>query len=686
MKDILKPIISIEKLQTLSNEAKASILAMTTLAKSGHPGGSMSSLDLLLALYHCINIDPKEPFKHDRDRVVISHGHISPAVYSVLAMRGYFDLYDAITQFRLAGSPFEGHVEPLVPGVEWTTGNLGQGLSAACGFALECRLKSISNHIYCIMGDGEQQKGQISEARRFAVKYGLNNLTAIVDYNKIQICGNVTEIMPQNIKANYESDGWGVIQINGHDYREIFEALNKAQNIDAPVLILAKTIMGKGVSFMENKEKYHGMALTDEELMFAFKDLNYIIESENEKDINKTSPTMPDIMVGKEKKTHTLTEPEYRDNGIMHREKRKSIKENKLFATYNLNPEQYIFDFQVNKEKYYEKSTDNRSAWGDALADIARKNKDTKRNIAVFDCDLMGSVKTSEFNKILPENFFQAGIAEHHTAVCAGAISKYGIQTFFAGFGMFGLTEVYNQHRLNDINFTNLKVVLTHVGLDVGEDGKTHHCVDYIGLVNNMFGFKLIIPADPNQTYKAINYVVNQKGNWLIAMGRSKLDIIRNDNDEVFFGKDYLFEYGKVDVLKDGNAGTLYVTGTLVNTAIKVVKRLSLEGLNLRLVNIPSPLEIDTEEILRAYKTGMIFTLEDHNVKTGLGDLIAQKIVEAIGTQSSKKDTENINPKRNFKLIKFGVENYAFSGSAEDVYKTMGLDEESLIARIKKEF
>ena len=647
MKERMKPLLSIEKMKSLSVEAKASILAMTTLAGSGHPGGSMSSLDLLMALYHFADIDPKDPLKQDRDRVIVSHGHISPAVYSVLALRGYFNLYDAILQFRLVGSPFEGHVAIEVPGVEWATGNLGQGLSAACGFALESKLKSINNRIYCLMGDGEQQKGQLGEARRFAIKYGLNNITAIVDLNRLQICGNISEVMPQNIKANYESDGWGVLQINGHDYDEIIDALNKAQQIDAPVMILAKTIMGKSVSFMENKEKYHGSALNDEELIFAFRELGV-----------------------------ELSEIEYKNNGAMHREKRQSIKEQKSFTKFEIEPPPLDLDFQVNKDKIYDKSIDNRSAWGDAIADIARLNLGSKENLAVFDCDLMGSVKTADFQKVLPSHFFQAGIMEHHTAVCAGALSKYGFQTFFAGFGMFALTEVYNQLRLNDINKTNLKVILTHVGLDVGEDGNTHHCIDYIGLVNNLFGFKLIVPADANQTYKAINYMVNQKGNYLLAMGRSKLDIIKNDNDEVFFDKNYEFEYGKADIICEGNDGSLFVTGSLNGTALKVVKKLKNEGINLSLINIPTPLQIDENVIIKACKTGIIFTLEDHNVKTGLGSLISQKIVEVLTSQKIKPN--DVKP-----VHRFGIENYALSGSSADLYKSMQLDVDSIVERIR---
>ena len=168
-----KPTTNIEDLKEIAKQSRGAILSMTTLAGSGHPGGSMSSIDLLIALYNTIKISPQDPYNPKRDRVIVSHGHISPAVYSVLAMRGFFELEDAIINFRLAGSHFEGHIEPILPGVEWATGNLGQGLSAAAGFALESKLQNIQNQVYCLMGDGEQQKGQISEARRFAAKYNL---------------------------------------------------------------------------------------------------------------------------------------------------------------------------------------------------------------------------------------------------------------------------------------------------------------------------------------------------------------------------------------------------------------------------------------------------------------------------------------------------------------------------------
>jgi len=626
-----------DDLKVRSRYGKLAILTMTTLARSGHPGGSMSALDILISLYDFMNVSYEDVHNPFRDRLVVSNGHISPAVYSVLAFNGFISLENVITQYRLAKSPFEGHIEPAVPGIEWATGNLGQGLSAATAFALESKINNLQNQVYCLMGDGEQQKGQLSEARRFAKKYELNNLTAIIDNNGLQINGQISQVMPQNIEENYVADGWAVLHTDGHDYMQIFKAFEEAQKIDSPVLILAKTVMGHGISFMENREKYHGTPLTENELFAAYEELG-------------DSLAYDDF---KEKRTQIAKHA------------------NDFFKTNkhaNAKPPQHL-SFVTDTKKVYDKPTDNRSAWGDAIADIARLNLTYKTPIVVFDCDLQPSIKTAEFEKVNPKHFIQAGIMEHHTAVCAGALSITGIQTFFTDFGVFGMGETYNQHRLNDINNANLKVVLTHVGLDVGEDGKTHQCIDYIGLTRNLFGYKLIIPADPNQTYRIINYVVRQPGNFLIPMGRSKLPIIKDENGDIFFGENYTFEYGKNDILRQGSKATIFVCGTLTPTAIQVVDDLKTENIDLTLVNVSSPLDISPDIIKTAVNTGYIFTIEDHSVHTGLGSIIASEMVSLQATCP---------------MHKFGIHDYAFSGPSDDVYALCGLDATSIKQVIKQ--
>lgn len=627
--NIRKSDLSIEKLkgiQKRADQARGAILKMTTLAGSGHPGGSMSTIDFLLMLMHMTKIDPEKPKWEKRDRIIISHGHVSPAAYSALGLMGFFKLDDAISRFRLAGSKFEGHVEPDVPGIEWASGNLGQGLSAGCGFALGCKLKNIHNHTFVLMGDGEQQKGQLSEARRFATKYKLKNITAFIDYNKLQICGRTEKIMPQSILENYISDGWGVIEIDGHDLVEIRDAIVDAVCHDKPTLILAHTTMGKGVSFMENKEKYHGSTISEEQLNAALKELGLENDFEKYKELrSKFKPSS-----------------------------QKYVNE-------------YIeFKMKTGNPIVYKETTDNRSAWGNAIADIASINDNAP--IAVFDCDLQGSVKTTKFESIMPQNFFQGGIMEHNTAVVAGAVSKEGFQVFFADFGVFGVDETFNQHRLNDINKTNLKVITTHVGLDVGEDGKTHQCVDYLGVMKNLYHFKTIIPADPSQTDHIIRYISSKYGNFLIPMGRSKLEIIKDNKGNIFFDKDYKFKYGKADLLRDGSDAALFVMGTLTGKAVEIAEKLLEEKISLQVWNISCPNDIDEDALKKAAKTGTIFTYEDHNVNTGLGNSIADKLMQ-MGLSC--------------KFHKFGVEDYSFSGKSSDLFQFYGLDVNSMVESIK---
>ncbi|HOP95260.1 MAG: transketolase [Dictyoglomaceae bacterium] len=618
-------------LKETAHKCRGDILKMTTLAGSGHPGGSMSSIEMYLTLYYFANVDPKNPKNPDRDRIVISHGHTSPGVYSALGNLGFFNIDEAIAYFRLAGSIFEGHVERYVPGVEWSTGNLGQGLSAGCGMALSGRLSKKDFNVFVVMGDGEQQKGQISEARRFAAKYNLSNLTVLIDYNKLQLSGPLSEIMPQNIKENYISDGWEVIEVDGHDIEALYEAIRTAILDGKPTAILAHTVMGKGVSFMENKFEFHGRALKPDEYKKALEELKI------EDDL----------------------------------EKYKKMREEFKPAGKHM-VEMYPINIDTGTPITYDKDAkiDNRGAFGKALADLGRLNvgKDDKTPIAVLDCDLVESVRTHEFRNIAPENFFEIGIQEHNAATVAGALSSQGVVTFFADFGVFGVDETYNQHRLNDINVTNLKLVVTHCGLDVGEDGKTHQCIDYIGTFRNLFGFKIVIPADGNQTDRVIRYVAKESGNFLVAMGRSVAPIITDENGNPLFGGDYKFVYGKMDKIRDGESAAIITCGIMTYRAVQAWEKLKDMGIKVKVFNFTSPKEIDWDALKEAASTGFIVTYEDHNIHTGIGSIIGEALLEGGYTVKFKK---------------LGVKEYGLSGKPDSVYKLQGLDVDSLVETIK---
>ena len=268
-------------------EIRKGIIEAVYHAQSGHPGGSLSVADILAVLYfHEMNIRPEEPKWEDRDRLVLSKGHCSPALYSCLANRGYFPIEDLKT-VRKINSYLQGHPDKnKVPGVDMTTGSLGQGLSSANGMAIAGKMDKKDYRVYCILGDGEIEEGQIWEAAMTASKYKLDNLCAIIDCNNLQLTGSTKEtkgLVPEDIEQKFRSFGFNTITINGNDVFSILNAFGVAEMAkDKPSVIIAKTIKGKGISFMENDVKWHGKALNDEEYKMAIDEL-----IEKEKQIDK---------------------------------------------------------------------------------------------------------------------------------------------------------------------------------------------------------------------------------------------------------------------------------------------------------------------------------------------------------------------------------------------------------------
>ena len=269
-------ITDISKLQEIARNVRIGIIESTYNAKSGHPGGSLSIADILTVLYfNQMNIDENNPKSSSRDRLVLSKGHVAPALYSVLAEKGYFDRNE-LKDLRKLGHMLQGHPDMRrIPGVDMSTGSLGQGLSVANGMAMASKLNHEGVRVYCICGDGEMQEGQIWEAAMTSAHYKLDNLCVIVDNNNLQIDGKVDEVMSiYPLDQKFKSFGFEVINIDGHDYTQIINALNKAKTVKGkPTVIIAKTIKGKGVSFMENVADWHGKAPKEEEYNKAMEEL-----------------------------------------------------------------------------------------------------------------------------------------------------------------------------------------------------------------------------------------------------------------------------------------------------------------------------------------------------------------------------------------------------------------------------
>ena len=269
----------IVELKEITKDLRRSILKMTHAAASGHPGGSLSAVEILTVLYFSIlKYDSQNPNWHERDRMVISKGHSTPLVYSILAKAGYYKGDDLMT-FRSLGSPYQGHIDRLkAPGIETSTGSLGHGTSFAVGAALGCKLDKLNNRVYLLNSDGELQEGSSWEAIMSASHYHLGNITAIVDRNRIQLDGWTEETMTlEPIGKKYEAFGWHVQEIDGHDMNQIYDAILQTQEIgpkeNKPCVIIAHTVKGKGVSFMEDNVKWHGVAPNDKELEMALQEI-----------------------------------------------------------------------------------------------------------------------------------------------------------------------------------------------------------------------------------------------------------------------------------------------------------------------------------------------------------------------------------------------------------------------------
>lgn len=275
----------VENLKKISSFIRAFVILSTTYAGSGHPGGALSSADLITTLYfYKLKHDPKNPKFENRDRFILSKGHSVPALYSALALCGYFEI-DKLKDLRKFGSILQGHPDALkVPGIEASTGSLGQGLSIGVGIALAARLDKKSYETYVLLGDGECDEGQVWEAfmaaNNFAKKGKLGKLTAIIDRNRLQIDGNTENVMKlENLSEKIKSFGWDVIEIDGHNFEQIINAYDKEYN-NTPKAIIANTIKGKGVKFMENNPEWHGKSTNFKQCIEALKDLGFINESD----------------------------------------------------------------------------------------------------------------------------------------------------------------------------------------------------------------------------------------------------------------------------------------------------------------------------------------------------------------------------------------------------------------------
>jgi transketolase len=590
---------SIPELKDAANLMRGYDLVALHAAGSGHAGGTLSIMDIAAALYLKIaSHDPRNPNWPDRDRIIWSTGHKAPSLYLGLALAGFCKVEDVVT-LRKLGSPFQGHPHWLkLPGVEVSTGSLGQGLSIAVGMALAAELDEKKHKIFCIMGDGEQQEGQVWEAAMEAGHYQLDNLIGIIDCNRLQIDGLVEDVMAvEPLAAKYGSFGWDVLRVDGHNMDQIVDALQQARAVvGRPVAILADTVKGKGVSFMENQAGWHGKAPNYEELMKGLMELG----------LTKRI-SVPSLL---QKAEEYQAEVERKLSAQMPKFTRNSW--------WNAGAEMKV------------KMEPTRKGFGQSLA----ANGDDER-IVCLGLDISGSITISDFYAGKPQRkkrWISMGIAEQSATSAAAGLAREGKLPVLGTYATFAAARNLDQIRTS-VCYGNFNVMIAgaHGGVSVGPDGATHQALEDLFTMQGLPNMSVVVPCDVVETRKATDYLLlHHTGPKYIRFAREATPVVTYQKTPFVFGKANVirlrgekpnfidaFETVLADEYSNEQEDiSIVACGPMVPEAMRAAYILKREfGYEARVLNVHTLKPIDAGAIIQAaYETGVMITAEEHQI------------------------------------------------------------------------
>jgi transketolase len=605
---------SIAELESEAALMRGYNLAALCCAGSGHAGGTLSIMDIVAGLYlQVADHDPHDPRWEGRDRIIWSAGHKAPALYVGLAFAGFCEKLD-LALLRKLSSAFQGHPHwRKLPGVEISSGSLGQGLSVAVGNALAARLNGQPYSVFCIMGDGEQQEGQIWEAAMEAAHYKLDNLVGIIDKNNLQIDGKVSEVMSIDpIEEKYKAFGWEIIHIDGHNMAQVVRALTAAKQnrTGRPKVIIADTVKGKGVSFMENVAGWHGKSPNREELTKALAEL------------------------GVSDKIDVAAMMEHAAKYQKQVDAHLAAKLPKFAADYwwNVQPQMKV------------KMEPTRKGFGQALAE-----KGDDERVVCMGLDISGSITISDFYAGHPERksrWLSMGIAEQSATAVAAGLAKEGKLPVFGTYATFAAARNLDQVRVS-VCYSNLNVFIAgaHGGVSVGPDGSTHQALEDLFAMCGLPNMSVVVPADSVETRKATAYMLlEHEGPKYVRFAREATPIISTEATPFVFGKANVIRLRKecenfVDAFEtclaenyadEHEALTIIACGPMVPEAMRAAWILKRDlGIETRILNMHTLKPIDREAVLRAAReTGAIVTAEEHQAGA-LGWRVAGLILEA---------------------------------------------------------
>jgi transketolase len=561
---------STELLLAKANLVRKWCLISTTEATSGHPTSCLSAADITTVLFDkYFTYDLANPLNLYNDRFVLSKGHAAPLLYSLFALAGAYPPEELKT-LRKYGSRFEGHPTPHFEFAEAATGSLGQGLSVGAGLALVAKREDLPFKTYVLLGDGELAEGQVWEAANFATYHQLDNLIAIADINRLaQSAETMFGHHIEKYADRFRAFGFEVIEIDGHDFEAIERAFDQAvhHHNGKPVAIVAKTLKGKGVSFLEDKDGWHGKALKKEELQKALDELGEI------------------------------------DDGL-----RFSFKHPVKTQLPVRNENEPVMDISFDKGD----TIATREAFGQALTQLGATHPD----IYVLDGDVKNSTFTQDFQKAFPDRFVECYIAEQNMVSVAAGLSRLGKTPFVATFGAF-LTRAADQIRMARVSDANIKFVGSHVGVSIGEDGPSQMALEDIALFGTLPDTVIYQPADAVSTVKLTALLAKEQGFGYMRTLRPPTPVLYGEEETFGAGSSIILRRSDQDIL------TIAATGITVFEALKAADELQDQHILVRVVDCYSINPIDRQTLISCLKETakpILITIEDHFIHGGMGD------------------------------------------------------------------
>jgi len=558
----------------LARQLRVDSIRCSTAAGSGHPTSSLSAADLIAVLLagH-LRYDFGQPENPANDHLIFSKGHASPLVYAMFKAAGAIN-DDELMTFRKFGSRLEGHPTPILPWVDVATGSLGQGLPIGVGVALAGkRVLEAPYRVWVLVGDSETAEGSIWEAFDRAGHEELANLTAIVDVNRLGQRGPTElEWDMGAYAARVRAFGVDPIVIDGHDLAEIDDAFARARSATRPTAVLARTVKGKGVSFIENKEGWHGKALDPEQAKQAIAELGEV-----------RSRTFP------------VTKPERWDRPSMQRTGSLALKT-------------------------YAEPIATRKAYGEALAALGAARKD----VVVLDAEVSNSTHAEDFKKTAPERFFEMYIAEQQMVAAAVGMQVVDLVPFASTFAAF-FTRAYDFIRMAAISRAQIRLVGSHAGVSIGEDGPSQMGLEDLAMMQAVHGSTVLYPSDGNQTAKLVAQMADRDGITYMRTTREKTAII--------YDKGESFPIGGSKVVRGGSnkdRATIVAAGITLHEALKAVDVLAHEDIPVRVIDLYTVKPIDAETLADAARAtgGRIVVVEDHWAEGGIGDAVLAALAD----------------------------------------------------------